>query len=84
MKNKKDGDLEITRRNLDKLIQKRYKRSFMSILGDFFEKIIIIVFLIISLISILFITIMLIENPLSLLILFVGIVLIILSRRIIK
>ena len=81
MKKKKNNDMKMTKSIMEELIRKRYKPSFSRKIGDFFEKFIIFI-TIIAVLSLTFIGIIfLIENPLSLMILFVGIALIILIRR---
>jgi len=79
-KKNKDPEMDQTRQILKRLIETRYKRSFSQRLGDFFETILSFIVILGLIILAIAIVVMFIENPLSLLILFVGIALIMLIR----
>jgi hypothetical protein len=81
MKKKKDQDVEGVRNTLRWIIRERYNKPFSQRLGNFFENLLafIIILGFIALVGL--IVLMLIDNPLSLLVLFVGTALLILIRR---
>ena len=80
MNNKKKNDMEMMITEMNKIIKKRHQPSFSQRLGDLFSTLLSFIIIVLVIFIVMILIVILIKNPLSLLILFVGITLLILTR----